>query len=180
MKRTTLSALTLVALMIAGAAQAETYLKGEIGGGFSDSYDIGSGKADLDNAWLFGGAVGASLSPHTRLEGELLYSKADLQGGGTAKATVGFANGYYDFGDGTQITPFVGAGLGYGKFDTSAGNDNSWAYQLTAGASKTLSPGLTAELAYRYLKAPDLQLSGLDASYKTSAITAGLRWKFGS
>jgi opacity protein-like surface antigen len=169
----------LGALLTAASAGADTYLKGELGGGFSDQYDVNGANVDLSNSWLLGGAVGTNLAPHIRVEGELLHSKADLQAGGHSTATAGFANGYYDFGDGSHLTPFVGGGLGYGKFDTSAGKDDSWAWQLAAGVAKTLSPRLSAELAYRYVEAPDLSISGLDANYHSSFVTAGLRWKFG-
>jgi opacity protein-like surface antigen len=180
MKTLILPAVAALGALLAGPpAAADVYLKGELGGGFSDRYDVNGANADLSNSWLLGGAAGTDIAPHVRLEGELVHSKADIQGGGHSRTTAGFADAYYDFGDGAQITPFVGAGLGYGAFDTSAGKDDSWAWRLTAGAAKSLSPRLTAELAYRYEEAPDLSIAGLDTSYRSSFVTAGLRWKLG-
>lgn len=170
---------SMAALFAGAQAHAETYLRGELAGGFSDEYDTSVPGGNLENSWRAGAALGAKLSPHVRLEGELAYSKADLEGGGDSKATLGLGNVYYDFGDGTKITPFVGAGLGWGKFDTSAGDDNGWAYQLTAGLSKNVSDRMTAEVAYHYTAAPDLDIGPGSADYKSSFVGAGLRWKLG-
>jgi opacity protein-like surface antigen len=170
---------SMAALAIGAQAHAETYLRGEISGGFSDQYSLPGPNADLDNAWRVDGAVGANIAPHVRLEGDLAYSKADIQGGGDSKATIGLGNVYYDFGDNSKFTPFVGAGVGWGKFDTSVGDDDSWAYQLTAGVSRAFSDRLTGEVAYHYTAAPDLTISGTDADYKSSFVGAGLRWKLG-
>jgi OmpA-OmpF porin, OOP family len=176
----TLLGAALGALMLAMPAHAEgTYLKGELGGGFSDKYD-GAANSDLENSWRYGAGIGTNLSPHVRIEGEVFRSDAEFQsGGGDSNATVGMGNLYYDFGDGQKITPFVGAGVGYGKFETPGDKDEGMTYQLTAGASTKLSDRLTGELAYKYVKAPDLELSGSNPDYSSSFVTAGLRWKLG-
>jgi opacity protein-like surface antigen len=171
----------LGALLIASAANAQesTYLKGELGGSFGGEYENG-GTAELDSGFRYGVGVGTGLTSNMRLEAELFRDEADFDsGGGASEATVGMANLYYDFGDVSGFTPFVGAGAGYGKFDADGAEDESWAYQLTAGASTPLGERLTGELAYKYVAAPDLEFAGTGVDYNTSAITAGLRYKFG-
>jgi opacity protein-like surface antigen len=172
--------LSLAALAFAAPAQAETYVRGELSGGFSDQYDIPGPGADLEDSWRADAALGANLSPNIRLEGDLGYAEADIQGGGDSTAKTLLGNVYYDFNNSSGFTPFVGAGAGWGWFDTSAGDDDSWTYQLTAGVSKAFTDRLTGEVAYHYTAAPNVEISGLDADYHSSFVGAGLRWKLGS
>ena len=180
MARTSLAAfgVCLGALVTAAAAQAEgTYLKGDVAGGFADRYSPGSG---LDDNWRAGIGIGTNVTPHIRLEGEYIRNESNFKTtGGHSKADIGMANAYYDFGDGKGFTPFVGAGAGYGHFDTAAGDDNSVTYQATAGISKAINNRLTGEVAYKYLDAPDLHLGATDTKYRSSFAGVGFRYRLG-
>jgi opacity protein-like surface antigen len=169
------------ALGLASAAHAEgIYGKVEAGGTFSGNYAIPGPDAKLDNGWEAGATLGGNVIPNVRVEGEISHQKSDFKGApGDSEATFGLANVYYDFPTGGTFKPFVGAGVGVGKLDTGADDDTGLAYKLTGGLAKEFSNGVTGEVAYRYTAAPNLKLSGVDADYHESAITAGVRLKFG-
>src|SRR5262249_18713988 len=119
-------------LATAGAANADTYGKVELGGTFDGKYKNNSGDADLDGGWEAGAALGTNVSPNVRLEGELSQQRSDLKaGGGKSRASFALANAYYDFTPDSQVTPFVGGGIGAVKVDPSGpAHDTKFAYKL--------------------------------------------------
>src|SRR5262249_49881947 len=139
----------------------------------------------------------------------------------------GMANAYYDvFSETARLRPFIGAGVGLARtyigasgrmegITTPTSNDErylisangektTWAAQIIAGASLSLSSQLKLDLAYRYFLTDDLDLSifarertngsgsssgpgfapdlggkvGADKD-EDHALTVGLRWAFG-
>jgi len=166
----------------AGApAHAEgVYLRGEVMGGFGGKYtDVPLG--DLDSSILYGAAVGTHVAPHVRLEGEYLHSDADFErGGGDSSANIGMVNAYYDFGNVRSFTPYVGVGVGYGRFEPTGGHDDDMTYSATAGVSKEFSPGLVGEVSYKFLGAPNLTIAGTDTGFRSNYLGAGLRVRLGS
>lgn len=86
---------------------------------------------------------------------------------GQVSSTVLMANGYFDLGTWANITPFVGAGVGFasnkasGFTDKAVGNTGggystgstktNFAWAGMAGLSYAVSPNLKLELSYRYL-----------------------------
>jgi opacity protein-like surface antigen len=128
-----------------------------------------------------------------------------LTRGATAGATVGtvvdsgvgkqesygvFLNGFYDFNSGGSFQPYVGAGIGGQKVkfdyrpsnvDVGQGKDTNFAWQLTAGATYKIGPGMEIFGQYNYRDAGktkmelDLLPADLDAKSKQSIISLGLR-----
>lgn len=168
------------ACALAASAHAEVYGKVEGGGTFSGKHEYGGVDAKTDGGWQLGGAVGASVTPNVRLEGEISHQRADFESSTQqSRATLGLANAYYDLAPDAQFTPFVGGGVGFARVDNGPADDTGFAYKLTAGAAAKFSDRVTGELAYRYTAAPDLTFGGVDAKYRENAITAGVRIKLG-
>lgn len=155
-----------------------------------------------DVNYRYGYNVGASLGyKATPLRYELQYNylyvdtdrysvnhiKAREIDGGT-KANVVMANAYYDFTDAfAELTPFLGVGLGYSfmhatlnstsRFDKPHynANQNSFAYQGTAGLTYNFSENWAINTVYRYMgttnksnwgKTLQAQMANLEVVYR--------------
>ena len=74
------------------------------------------------------------------------------------------ANAWFDLGNSSTFTPYVGGGIGYAlsKFDGGAvydGVDGNFAWQLGAGINVAVSDDTALGLGYRYFDAGDVELS---------------------
>lgn len=146
-------------------------------------YGIKFDRAEFDKGYNIGGRFGYQSHP-LRYEGEFSYIRASTKSfhttrypfqlnpvrqrhrrvNGDTSATLGMANVYYDFPDMVPcISPFLGAGLGYGWIQTSLknrefftrqhfqGSGSTFAYQGTAGFTFNFSENYALNLAYRYV-----------------------------
>jgi opacity protein-like surface antigen len=205
----------LSVLAMASTASAEGwYVQGNAGlsvGGKADA-DLSatdgtdtfsaSQKLDLDSGWLASAAIGRQGGP-VRWDAEFVYSTNDLKditlSDGTDSMTVTgvsvsqaavFANVYYDFMTDSSMSPYVGAGLGYGatrfKAEDEDDVDSGLAWQLKAGVSIKQSDALSWDIGYRYMRLADFQVSdsegGIDTNLKVKtdlhALTVGARFSF--
>jgi opacity protein-like surface antigen len=107
----------------------------------------------------------------------------------------GFLNAYYDFNSEGSFQPYVGAGAGLqnvkvdfrpSDVDVGQGNKTKFAYQLMAGATYKMGPGLEIFGQYNYRAvdgrskiALDLLPADLGVQSKQSIISLGLRIPFG-
>jgi len=104
-------------------------------------------------------------------------------------------NGYYDFYTDTELTPYVGAGLGASfvkyKFKDEDGDKSSisktqFAWSVMAGVSYKIMPNLTTNLEYRYLDSGKIKQNDNDdgwtdkfsAKLQSHDISVGLRYSF--
>ncbi len=153
--------------------------------------------ADIDDTWTIGGGVGYYFNSHWR--GDLTFdyransdvtAKHDfLDEWGAASITathtaelssfVALANLYYDFGDRSGFSPYLGAGIGFsvnrmgdrnitcwnntanascGADATGAGDSNTdVAAAAMVGFTKALGSNLKLDVGYRYLYMGDAQ-----------------------
>ncbi len=152
---------TLVVLFVAGfvlvaggtPASAEGLYAGGLlgvgaGGGETDNSGI---DLEFDPGLFVNGFVGKDLGS-VRVEGEVAYRQNDMNkfGGipvsGDMTSVAFMANIYYDFGEGTGITPYVGLGLGAANitFDSAVKDtDTAFAFQLMAGMSFPISQSMS-------------------------------------
>jgi opacity protein-like surface antigen len=146
-------------------------------------FDTGS----FDSGMFFGLGVGYQLNNWLRFDvtgeyrGKTQFHALDSYGGGTGSNEytasksewVVLGNAYVDLGTWWSVTPFVGAGVGvaYNKIDhyrdintltsgggwADSGTKTNLAWAAHAGLAYKVTPGLTLELAYRYLWLGDAQ-----------------------
>jgi opacity protein-like surface antigen len=155
---------------------------------------------ESDTGYALGLAVGSSIGPNVRVEGEVAYQKNDLDkaslfgidlplSGDTTNLAF-LLNCYYDFANTSPLTPFLSAGLGIARFDVNdfnfpgSGlpdtNENSteFAYQLGAGLGYAVSEALTIDLKYRYFGTSDPEIDTSTFTYASHNFYAGLRVNF--
>lgn len=122
--------------------------------------------ADLDNAPFVSVALGFSNSGPIAVELEGVYIKADFDDptfvDTELESQVLFVNGVYTLDGNGTLTPYVGAGLGWGKTDlsdpTGSDDDNGLAWQLKAGFTVPVG-GMTLDAGYRYISLPRYDIS---------------------
>jgi len=191
MRRTIIiAAVALAGLVPLGAAAGEgAYATINLGAAFTqDATNAGSASAisiesEFDTGVFVSGAAGYRWAQGVAVEGEILYSKADIDklrlnnAGGTGASlasirfdgdvsTVGFmVNGAYNHDTGTQWTPFIKGGVGVAKISvndiTANGtliaddDDTVFAYQIGAGVDFAVNDQFGIGLAYRYFGTAD-------------------------
>lgn len=183
---------------------------------------------DVETGWQLQGAVGYRFSPMFRAEINVGYLDADAEGTfrqniitiaacgitpqqpclaadveGDIKGTTVLGMGYVDIPTGGAVTPFIGAGLGYGResldvvgraltatgpgtpFTIMDDGDGGFVYRAAAGLSLDLG-GVTGDVAYSYTQTEKPNLNGrgalvaftFDRPLKVHAVTASVRVSF--
>ncbi len=128
--------------------------------------DVGFSWLDLeDGAMAVGGGVGYQYSDTLRAD-----VRVDWAGfSNDENFTTVLGNMYFDIPLDTIITPYVGAGAGYGW---AADDQSGLAFALMAGAEVGLSDSISLDAGYRYRQIID----GDDPS--DHQFLVGLRFKF--
>jgi opacity protein-like surface antigen len=144
------------------------YLRGDLGWSFLQW----SGD---DNAVDVGGGIGYQFNPFLRSDVRVDWSgNYDVAPGASVDMTTVMGNLYLDLPNDTILTPYVGAGAGYG-WTMGEGNadKNGFAYSLMAGVSIDLSRSTSLDLGYRYREI-------LDGSGdpKDHSVLGGVRFRF--
>jgi opacity protein-like surface antigen len=114
---------------------------------------------------------------------------------GRVKNLGGYANAYYDFNAGGNFQPYLGGGVGVQQVSVNyspsnvkvgIGKKTVFAYQLMAGATYKISPGLELFGQYNYRAADRARIplsllpADLGVESKQSLISVGLRIPLGA
>ena len=135
------------------------YLRGDAGWSFLDT------RNDAGGTFVLGGGVGYKVNEYLRTD-----IRGDMAGLGSNEYMDSVTgNLYFDIPTDTMLTPYLGAGVGYGW---ASGNDDGMAFALMAGAEVSISENVSADVGYRYRQI----LDGQDPS--AHEVLAGLRFKF--
>ncbi len=126
-----------------------------------------------ETGFVAGGAIGFDYADGIRTELEYRYMTAGIASvtrtGGVSDPTVMttpnddlnahllMSNFFYDFHNGSRLTPFIGLGVG-GAFveNEVAQRDAALAYQGRAGVALGLDGGFSVDFEYIYLRSNDL------------------------
>lgn len=155
---------------------------------------------DFKNGYGAIGAIGYYITPEVR--GELEGAYRHLEGKSAtvtiagnpytidaskteAEALSAMGNLYYDIPTGTNLTPYIGGGIGWAH-QINNGTSNAFAYQAMLGLNYKLSASNTIFGGYRYLGTTDFNnkysVSGVDINEKVnlsaSSIDIGYRYSF--
>jgi len=152
---------------------------------------------ELDAGMALSAAMGYGFG-NTRIEGEFGWQRNDA-----SKVTVlgvgmdltgdismlsFLVNGYYEFGAGSVLTPFVSGGVGLAKVEVNElnvvgsgdpgdnGDDTVLAYQVGGGFSHAPSDAVTIDLRYRFFGTADPELDGTTAEVRGHMFSVGIRF----
>lgn len=139
------------------------YLRGDMGWSWMNSGD------DYNNGFLAGGGAGYKFNDNLRAD-----LRGDYAGIGNDDTYFGsvLGNVYFDIPTQTMVTPYLGAGIGYGWADVNGNNHNGVAYGLMAGVEVSLTDNVSADVGYRFRQVIDG-----DSTYANEALV-GLRYSF--
>ncbi|MBC8036194.1 MAG: porin family protein [Rhizobiales bacterium] len=164
------AAATMLALAgtAAGAADLEPdiapdtsgfYLRADIGWSFLDWSD-----GDENDGIVAGAGFGYQFTDMLRAD-----IRADFNGIDSVLGNV-----YLDIPTGAFLTPYLGAGAGYGWASVDNGKDlDGFAFALMAGVGFELTDSMTVDVGYRFR---ELMSSGSDPM--SHEVLAGLRFEF--
>jgi opacity protein-like surface antigen len=167
------------------------------------------GDTKIDPGYYVGAALGSNLLDFFRAEVRIDFrgsevSRMSVQG--EASSTDGdvrlfsvMANGYFDLDLDSKVTPWVGAGIGWGRVELDAQNkdgadqldvsdtDSVFVYNFMAGATYEISKITDVSLGYRYVATEDITFQSsigdsrtqkMDYEYDSHEIFLGLRFNF--
>jgi opacity protein-like surface antigen len=144
-----------------------------------------------------------------RIEGKISYQDNDIDRATTKSVTLNgvdqglsgpemingslsiltfMANGYFDFNNDSNFTPYLTAGMGMAnvEIDGTSTDDTVFAYQIGAGVGYALSETVSIDFGYRYLGTTDYEYAGTVLSVPIKAedsigshnFTLGMRFAF--
>ena len=155
------------------------YISGAAGIGFA-SVEVNGDDEDLDNGLVLNGAIGYDFGS-ARLEAAVGYQKHDLsdEDEDVSLLTV-MGNAYYDIDTDSDITPYLMAGAGWARAESSVDDDSetAFAWQVGAGLGFQVAECTTLDLGYRYLKPNTFDFDGDDVKASSHNIMLGLRQTF--
>lgn len=150
---------------------------------------------DLDDKVMGGSiAIGSSIKTNNgAIRAELEYNRnedAEKNLYGIVKTEIEtqsiMLNAYYDIDTGTNLTPYVGGGLGYAKVKgkmaatgiSGSMDDNNFAWQLGIGVGYTLTNHVTIDAGYRYVDYGDFSEEDIKLDTSANELYLGARYSF--
>lgn len=187
------AAVAATAFIALPAAAADYYFEGALGvsvGGKADATvtDTGgtvSGDIDYKTGALVSLSAGKAVRPNIRLEGEMQVTDNGLKDTDLRMQHVALlGNVLYDFKPDGKVSPYVGAGVGFGRaiveLDDATANDTGLAWQLRAGVSIRQSDQMIWDIGYRYVDQADFNASedgvSVDLAGGLHLLSVGLRF----
>lgn len=117
------------------------YLRGDAGWSWLSTDE------DDSSVLVLGGGLGYQFNDNLRTD--LRVDWAGLGDDDSSLTTV-LGNVYFDIPLETIVTPYIGAGVGYGWVDSTGNDEDGVAFALMAGLEVNLTDDLSADIGYRY------------------------------
>lgn len=138
------------------------YIRGDIGWSWLDT------ESDSGSVAVLGGGVGYKFNDNLRSD-----LRVDYAGVGNDDHDFGtvLGNVYFDIPTQTMLTPYVGAGVGYGWSNNHGDNESGVGYALMAGVEVNLTDKLSADVGYRFRQI-------ISSETYDNEVLAGLRYSF--
>ena len=191
MKKVLLTAALTALTTTAFAADLKPYIEGAVG--WFDSKDTSSSTINtkFDSDVNYAAEIGVKDVAGTgiRIGGSYTHVELDYRAHRTSDGTVAesskatskmyLLNAYYDFKTGTELTPFVGLGLGMS--DTDDSKDNEFVYGLHGGAKYNISNNVYVGAKGSFFRVNGLTDAQTDARFSDHnqySINATLGYEF--
>jgi outer membrane immunogenic protein len=175
-----------------GAAGGATFIHdGDIS---VEDFGTRSATVKYDTGAAFNVSAGYDFQP-VRVEFQFGYKNANVDSisgpGGTfflrdtdVRVLSYMANVFYDFKTASQVTPYIGVGMGLLTAQLNESGDssedvNEFGIQAMAGAAFKVTRNVALDISYQFQTAPsDFSKNGTSLEYKSSNVMGGLRFTF--
>lgn len=150
------------------------YIRGDIGIGFSDA----DNQPNSEEGFAIGGGLGYRFNEMFRAD--VTFDGVFDYGFGNGVDSYGIlANGYIDIPLNWVVTPYVGAGIGWGEASGNGVSDDGVSFAAMGGLTYDLSQSLALDLGYKY-RYTDLSASktGGVSYWADHMVRAGVRFSF--
>jgi len=150
------------------------YVRGDLGVAFSDA----DNQPNSEEAFAAGVGIGYRFTEMFRAD--ITFDGAFDYGFGSGVDSYGIlANAYVDLPLNWIVTPYVGAGIGWGEVDGNGVTDDGVSFAAMAGFSHDLSHNLALDIGYK-MRYTDLSASktGGVSHWVDHMVRAGLRYSF--
>ncbi|HEX5773656.1 MAG TPA: outer membrane beta-barrel protein [Geomobilimonas sp.] len=152
-----------------------------------------------DTGYVLTAFGGYAFDSGLRLEGELAYREAELDRvtgfygyNDSLWAFSGMANLFFDLRNNTNVTPYLGGGIGFATVSFDNGYDyyyynnyydyseeeTVFAYQVGGGLCIDLSRNVALDIGYRYFGTEDIQFDFKEMELESHNVTVGVKFKF--
>jgi opacity protein-like surface antigen len=146
------------------------YVRGDLGWSFLDW------TGDTENTYVLGGGVGYQYNDNFRADLTVDWANNyKVAPGAEIDMTTVLGNMYFDWANDSVVTPYIGAGLGYGWVNGDGGvaDESGVAFGLAAGVAIDLTENVALDVGYKYR---DILIDNTDPSEHMG--TVGLRFSF--
>lgn len=135
--------------------------------GVALGYDFGSGRVETEIAYRDNEA--------NRISSLGIKTESD----GNFSALSFMVNGYLDFRNQSNFTPFITGGLGYSNVDYEDFDDHTgFSYQVGAGVGISLNEQVSLDLGYKYFETENTKFDEVRAEYQAHNLNIGWRVSF--
>ena len=161
------------------------------------NYDGTRENQSYDTGYVLTAFGGYAFDSGFRLEGEMAYREAELDGFATGYygyndslwAFSGMANLFFDIPTRSIVTPYFGGGIGFATVSFDDGYDNYYydyysdeetvfAYQVGGGLCIDLNRNMALDIGYRYFGTEDIQFDFKEIELESHNVTVGVKFKF--
>lgn len=186
MNKSILLALLFAGLAIKPAMAAGPYISAGAGMGIPGNIEESGDAWSVENGLALNGAAGYDFNG-ARVEAAIGYQKDNYEPAGTGAISMWtfMANAFYDLNTGSDIQPYIMAGLGAAhiRADDEPGIPTPWldetyfAWQLGAGIGCKVSKTVTIDAGYRYVRPEGIRCTSdnSDVKWESHNIMAGVR-----
>lgn len=172
-----------IAVAFAGAAKADWIDSVAVGGGYTQSPDLGYGGAELDMDYGYHGTVtlGWKQSDDVSFGLDAMFAESEYDGTSVSLQSLSVMfNAVYTHDTGDFWRPYIGAGAGAVNLRVDnagpfTGSDWAFGYQGSAGVAFSVTENRAIYLGYRYQASEDVSIKGVsDIEYASHNFTIGV------
>ena len=184
MKKIALAA--VMAVLFSGAAKADWVDYVAVGGGYTQSPDLGYGgtEFEMDYGYHGGAMVGWNQSKEVSIAADVMFAESEYKGFSSSLQSLSFMlDAMYVCDTGDFWHPYVGAGAGGinlrynggNQFPAFTGSEWAFGYQAMAGVSFDVDEKHAIFVGYRYQASNDVTIKNVpDIEYASHNISIGV------
>ena len=175
-----------MAMAFAGTAKADWVDFVAVGGGVTQSPDLGygGGSFEMDQGYHLGAMVGWNQSEEVSFAADVMYAESEYAGFSSSLQSLSvMLDAIYLCNTGEFWRPFIGAGAGAvqlrynggNQFPAFSGSDWAFGYQAMAGIAFAVDEKHAITIGYRYQSSEDVSIKGVNGiEYASHNITIGV------